>query len=69
MSIPSRLVYSYLSNKRGIHAYRFWKIPPSKKKKKIPPPRLLISLLLYADIIAETNDDFLTIILSYKTLF
>ena len=21
--------YSHLSNKRGAHAYRFWKIPPS----------------------------------------
>ena len=27
--------YSHLSNKRGAHAYRFWKIPPSTKK--IPP--------------------------------
>ena len=25
----------HLSNKRGVHAYRFWKIPPSTKK--IPP--------------------------------
>ena len=25
--------YSHLSNKRGAHAYRFWKIPPSTKKK------------------------------------
>ena len=34
--------YSHLSNKRGAHAYRFWKIPPSSKQKKIHPPRLLI---------------------------
>ena len=32
--IPSsNLPYSCLSNKRGAHAYRFWKIPPSTKKK------------------------------------
>ena len=24
--------YSHLSNKRGAHSYRFWKIPPSTKK-------------------------------------
>ena len=25
--------YSHLSNKRGAHAYRFWKIPPSSNQK------------------------------------
>jgi hypothetical protein len=27
------VMYSHLSNKRGAHAYRFWKIPPSSKQK------------------------------------
>ena len=40
--------YSHLSNKRGAHAYRFWKIPPSTKKN---PPQVF-------DIIAEPNDNF-----------
>ena len=24
----STTIYSHLSNKRGVHAYQFWKIPP-----------------------------------------
>ena len=27
--------YSHLSNKRGAHTYRFWKIPPSTKKSTL----------------------------------
>ena len=59
--------YSHLSNKRGAHAYQFWKIPPSSKK--IPPPRLLISLLKCLILLQNLMTIFLTIILSYKTLF
>ena len=59
--------YSHLYNKRGAHAYQFWKIPPSSKK--IPPPRLLISLLKCLILLQNLMTIFLTIILSYKTLF
>ena len=41
-------MYSHLSNKCGVHTYRFWKIPPSTKRKStlhvysihkhLPPP-------------------------------
>ena len=34
--------YSHLSNKRGAHAYCFWKIPPSTKKN--PPSTFIDSL-------------------------
>ena len=60
-------MYSHLSNKRGAHAYQFWKIPPSSKK--ISPPRLLISLLKCLILLQNLMTIFLTIILSYKTLF
>ena len=39
------------------------------KRKKIPPPRLLISLLKCLILLQNLMTIFLTIILSYKTLF
>ena len=64
----SSFIYSHLSDKRGAHAYQFWKIPPSSKKK-IPPPRLLISLLKCLILLQNLMTTFLRIVLSYKTLF
>ena len=49
-------IYSHLSNKCGVHAYQFWKIPPSTKKN--PPSTINDSITKVSDIIAEPNDDF-----------
>ena len=49
-------IYSHLSNKRGVHAYRFWKIPPSTKRN---PSSTFIDLITkVSDVIAKTNDEF-----------
>jgi hypothetical protein len=45
--------HSHLSNKRGDHAYRFWKIPPSTKKN--PPSTFIYFITKVSDIIAEPN--------------
>ena len=45
-----------LSNKRGVHAYRFWKIPPSTKRN--PPSTFIDFITKVSDIIAEPNEDF-----------
>ena len=65
LKIGSLTTYSHLSNEPGVHAYRFWKIP----QKKIPPPRLMISLLKCLILLQNLMKIFLTVILSYKTLF
>ena len=49
-------IYSHLSNKRGVHAYLFWKIPPSTKKN--PPSTFIDFISKVSDIIAQPNDDF-----------
>ena len=46
--------YSHLSNKRGAHAYRFWKIPPSTKKN--PPSTFIDFITKVSNIIAEPNE-------------
>ena len=48
--------YSHLSNKRGAHAYQFWKIPPSSKKN--PPSSFIDFITKVSDIIAEPDDNF-----------
>ena len=49
-------LYSHLSNKRGAHAYQFWKIPPSSKKN--PPSSFIDFITKVSDIIAEPDDNF-----------
>ena len=48
--------YSHLSNKRGAHAYQFWKIPSSSKKD--PPSSFIDFITKVSDIIAEPDDNF-----------
>ena len=48
--------YSHLSNKRGVHAYRLWKIPPSTKKES--PSTFIDFITKVTDFIAEPNDNF-----------
>ena len=50
------VAYSHLSNKRGAHAYQFWKIPPSSKKN--PPSSFIDFITKVSDIIAEPDDNF-----------
>ena len=52
----SQTTYSHLSNKRGAHAYQFWKIPPSSKKN--PPSSFIDFITKVSDIIAEPDDNF-----------
>ena len=50
------IYYSHLSNKRGVQAYQFWKIPPSTKKNS---PFMVIDFInKVSAFIAEPNDDF-----------
>ena len=49
-------MYSHLSNKRGAHAYQFWKISPSSKKNL--PSSFIDFITKVSDIIAEPDDNF-----------
>ena len=46
----------HLSNKRGVHAYQFWKIPHSTKWN--PPSTFIDFITKVSNIIAEPNEDF-----------
>ena len=48
--------YSHLSNKRGAHAYQFWK--NSTLLKKNPPSSFIDFITKVSDIIAEPDDNF-----------
>ena len=55
-SVYVTIRYSHLSNKRGAHAYQFWKIPPSSKKNS--PSSFIDFITKVSDINAEPDDNF-----------
>ena len=59
-------MYSHLSNKREVTLADLEKFHPPQKN---PPPRLLISLQNFPIFLQNLMTIFLTVILSYKTLF